>query len=270
METTDGHLLGGRVRYRQPAAGHRTGIEPVLLAAAVPARPGESVLEGGTGAAAGLLCLNARVPGLHGTGLEMDPGMAALARDNLADNGVPDWPVLVGDILVGDVPRGDVPRREVPTGGVRVGDVPLCGVLSHLPSRSFDHAFANPPWHDPAGTPSPDARRRLARQVQGAGLAGWAQVLAGSVRAGGSVTLILPERLGADGLRVLADAGCGAGVLVPLWPKRGRAARIVLVQARQGCRGPGRTAAGLVLHDDDGRYTAEAEAIFRLGAALLI
>ena len=243
METTDGHLLGGRVRYRQPAAGHRTGIEPVLLAAAVPARPGETVLEGGTGAAAGLLCLNARVPGLYGTGLEMDPGTAALARDNLANNGVPDWPVLVCDVLV-------------------------CDALENLPSRNFDHAFANPPWHDPAGTPSPDARRRLARQVQGGGLPGWARAMAGAVRAGGSVTLILPGRLGADGLQSLADAGCGAGVLVPLWPKRGRAARIVLVQAWQGNQGPGRTAAGLVLHEDDGTYTAEAEAILRLGAAL--
>ena len=33
MELTDGTLLGGRLRYVQPARGWRTGIEPVLLAA---------------------------------------------------------------------------------------------------------------------------------------------------------------------------------------------------------------------------------------------
>ena len=60
MDTTEGTLLGGRVRYAQPARGYRTGIEPVLLAAAVPAVPGQAVLEAGTGAGAALLCLAAR------------------------------------------------------------------------------------------------------------------------------------------------------------------------------------------------------------------
>lgn len=238
MKTTDGHLLGGRVRYRQPAAGHRTGIEPVLLAAAVPARAGEAVLEGGTGAGAGLLCLNARVPGLRGTGLEIDPDTAALARHNMADNGLADWRVLEED------------------------------VTALAPTGEFDHAFANPPWHDPAGTPSPDVRRRLARQVYGAGLPGWAWALAGAVRAGGTVTLVLPERQGLEGLRALDAAGCGDGMLVPLWPKQGRPARIVLVHGQCGARRPGRVTGGLTLHEEDGAYTPEAEAILRLGAPL--
>jgi len=240
METTDGYLLGGRIRYRQPAAGHRTGIEPVLLAAAVPAQAGELVLEGGTGAGAGLLCLGARVPGLRGTGVEIDPGTVALARHNLADNGLADWRVLEGDV----------------TALVLPGDV--------------DHAFANPPWYDPAGTPSPDMRRRLARQVYGAGLPGWARALVGAVRVGGTVTLILPERQGPEALRALDAAGCGEGTLVPLWPKHGRPARIVLVQGRRGSRRPGRITRGLALHEEHGAYTPEAEAILRLGAPLRV
>ncbi len=87
METTDGYLLGGRVRYAQPKAGFRSGIEPVLLAAAIPARPGEHVLEAGTGAGAGLLCLAARVPGLTGVGIERDPGLTAIAAANGVANG---------------------------------------------------------------------------------------------------------------------------------------------------------------------------------------
>ena len=34
---TDDSLLGGRVALRQPAEGYRVAIDPVLLAAAVPA-----------------------------------------------------------------------------------------------------------------------------------------------------------------------------------------------------------------------------------------
>ena len=52
---TEGTLLGGAIRYGQPKTGYRTGIEPIFLAAAVPAHAGNQVLEAGTGAGAGLL-----------------------------------------------------------------------------------------------------------------------------------------------------------------------------------------------------------------------
>ena len=87
METSAGTLLDGRLHHAQPTAGHRTALEPVLLAAAIPARPGERVLEGGTGSGAALLCLAARVAGLYAVGIERDAAMAALARDNMAANG---------------------------------------------------------------------------------------------------------------------------------------------------------------------------------------
>ena len=75
---TRGNLLGGRVSYAQPARGFRSGIEPVLLAAAIPARPGERILEGGSGAGAALLCLAARVGQVQGVGIEQDPALASI------------------------------------------------------------------------------------------------------------------------------------------------------------------------------------------------
>ena len=84
---SEGTLLGGRVRHAQPHLGHRTGLEPVLLAACVPARPGQRVLEGGTGVGSALLCLAVRVPGLVGRGIERDAVMAELARGTIAANG---------------------------------------------------------------------------------------------------------------------------------------------------------------------------------------
>lgn len=245
MDTTAGTLLGGRVLYRQPAQGHRTGIEPVLLAAAVPARPGDRVLEAGLGAGAGLLCLAARVPGLQGTGVELDPDTAALARVNLRDNGLPDWPVLDMDVLDMDT-------------------------LALRAPGAFGHAFANPPWHDPAGTPSPEGRRVLARQARESGIEEWAAALAAAVRPGGTVTIILPGAAAARGLRALHGAGCSGLALLPLWPKAGREARLAVVQGRRGSRGPDRVASGLVLHCDDGAYTPEADAVLRGGAALMV
>src|ERR1700758_1195449 len=40
---TEDRLLGGRIRVKQPAAGYRVAIDPLFLAAAVPAEPHQLV-----------------------------------------------------------------------------------------------------------------------------------------------------------------------------------------------------------------------------------
>lgn len=95
--TTTDSLLGGRVVLRQPAHGYRAATDPVLLAAAVPAAAGDCVLDLGCGVGAAALCLAARVPGLRLSGLEVAPGLAALARANAAANGA-EMTVHEGDV----------------------------------------------------------------------------------------------------------------------------------------------------------------------------
>ena len=73
-------FLGGRLAIWQPRVGYRAAMDPVLLAAAVAARAGESVLELGCGVGVASLCLGSRVPGLALTGLELQPAYARLAR----------------------------------------------------------------------------------------------------------------------------------------------------------------------------------------------
>lgn len=238
-QLTAGTLLGGRVVYRQPLAGYRTGIEPVLLAASIPARPGERVLEGGTGAGAGLLCLCARVPGLSGEGVEIDPGMAALAEDNFRANGFDGLSAAAADL----------------TGWTPVG--------------VFDHAFANPPWHDARGTASPDGARRTALMAPPGLLAAWTARLAAGLRRRGTLTLILPASALGEGLAALAQAGCGETEIMPLWPHAGLPARLVILRGlRGGTARSERILAGLVLHQRGGGYTVEAEALLRGPEAL--
>ncbi len=238
MAGREGTLLGGRVRHAQPEAGHRTGLEPVLLAASIPARAGERVLEGGTGSGAALLCLAARVPGVAGLGLERDPAMADLGRRNLAANGF---------------------------SGLAVEEADLTAWRAVAP---FDHALANPPWHDPAATASPDSGRDAARRATPGLLAAWAAALAGALRPRGSLTLVLGADHMAQGLAALSGAGCGSLAVLPLWPKPGRAARLVLLRGVRGGRGPARLLPGLVLHQESGAFTPEAQAVLRDGEAM--
>ena len=85
---TDDHLLGGRVRFSQPARGYRVAIDPVLLAAAVPARAGERVLDAGAGTGAASLCLAARVPECRIVGLELQRPLQRIASHNVTQNGL--------------------------------------------------------------------------------------------------------------------------------------------------------------------------------------
>ncbi len=240
--TTDGSLLGGRVAYRQYRDFHRTGLEPVLMAAAVPAGPGDRVIEAGCGAGAGLLCLGQRVSGLQATGVEQDPDMAALARHNLAANRL-DWPVRAERIEI---------------------------FAATTQATRFDHGFANPPWHRRTASRSPEPRRDLARRGTDTVLYDWLAAFARCLRAEGTVTLALPAALHAQGSAALLEQGFGSVRLMPFWPKAGRAARLLLLQARLGGRGDSVVLPGLILHEQDGRFTAAAQAVLQDGAALVL
>lgn len=226
-----GHLLGGRVRYAQPRRGFRSGIEPVLLAAAIPVKPGQRVLEGGCGAGAALLCLAARVT-VRGVGIERDEALVALARRNAADNG---WSELA----------------------FIAGDVTACG------DGPFDHAFANPPYHLASGTPSPDPSRALAKRGDEATLMAWASALGRALAARGTLTFILASAALPAGMAAFAAAGCPPTAVLPLWPKEGSAAKLLLLRGVRGGASPFRVLPGLVLHAADGRFTAAADAILR-------
>jgi len=238
MEISDDTLLGGRVIYRQALHGYRTGIEPVLLAAAIPARPGDRVLEAGTGAGAALLALCARVENLSGTGLERDAGLAHLAAGNLAANACP---------------------------GIRI----LCTPVEDFrPDGTYDHAFANPPWHNDASTPSPDAAKRHAKIATASTLKIWIGALAGALRHRGTLSLILPAAQFAQAAACLVEAQCAEISVLPLWPKHHLPAKLAILQAVRNGKGPGRILPGLVLHEPDGGYTAAASRVLKEGAAL--
>ena len=120
-ELTCNDFLGGRVQLWQPVDGYRAGVDPVFLAASVPATSGQSVLELGCGAGAAALCLAARVPGLHLSGVELQAEYAELARKNAVENGV-NFEVVQAD---------------------------LSALPSELRQRQFDHVIANPPYYRP-------------------------------------------------------------------------------------------------------------------------
>lgn len=233
-------LLGGRVRLRQPVKGYRAGMDAALLAAVVMAEPGQQVVEAGCGAGAVLMQIAARRPGASLTGLERDPVMAALARENAALNGTE------ASILEGDV-----------AAGFRALDLP-----------PFDWAVSNPPFFDDPGALRAPAEGKRGAWMADDGLKAWTTFLLKSVREGGRIVVIHRADRLADLLALLGETA-GSFAVRGIHPHADEPAKRVLVQAIKTGKAPLRLLPPLVLHDRSGaKHTPEAEAILRGEAGL--
>ncbi|MGH6899251.1 MAG: tRNA1(Val) (adenine(37)-N6)-methyltransferase [Geminicoccaceae bacterium] len=242
-DLTDDHLLGGRLRFSQPAHGYRVAIDPVLLAAAVTPLPYHRVLDAGAGTGAASLCLAARVPECRILGLEIQRNLHRIASHNVTRN---EFDRRV-EMIQGDLQRPP-PRFS---------------------GASFDHVMSNPPHlaADQARS-SPDRERALAHAETSMDLAGWLAACLRMLKPDGCLTLIhRADRL--DQLLAALLNRAGDVIVFPLWPvAAGRPAKRVLIQARKGARGPLRLAPGLVLHNRDGSFSEAAEGVLRAGRAL--
>ena len=140
--------------------------------------------------------------------------------------------------------------------------------MPSTPKAPFDHAFANPPWHNPSGTPSPLPGRMAAKQAGAGMLQEWVTTMAAALRPRGSLSLILPAASLAAGAVALAQADCAEIHFLPLWPKAGAAAKIVILRGYRHGHGACVMQPGLILHEADGTFTAAAQAVLRGGGAL--
>jgi len=244
-DLTHDAFLGGKLRLWQPRAGYRAGVDPVLLAACVPAVPGQTVLELGCGAGAAALCLAARVPGLALTGIEMQPEYSDLARQNAVENGAA-LEVITTDLTA--LPMG-------------------------VRQTSYDHVIANPPYYrEGAHTLALNVGRRMALGEQ-TPLGDWVEVAAKRLAPKGYLHLIqrvdrLPELL------VACSGRLGSLEVLPLAARPGRSPDLVVLRARKNGRAAFILHAPVILHKgaehmaDGDSYTVEIVQILREGAAL--
>jgi tRNA1Val (adenine37-N6)-methyltransferase len=236
MKTRTDHLLDGRVQITQSTEGYRAGLDAVMLAAACPIAPGETLLDMGCGAGAASLCVAARVKNIHITGIEIQADQAELAQQNFTQNH------LATEIIIADIK-----------------------IHSFAPDY-FDHIIINPPFHnDDEHTPPQHPARETAFMMDD--LALWLGVARRTLKTQGSMTLI--HR--ADSLAEIIQkmAGFGAIEIIAIHPKPNALARRVIIRARKGRKTPLQIYPPLVLATATGEATENAHYILRDGAKLL-
>lgn len=245
MQLTRDAFLGGRLHLWQPATGYRAGIDPVLLAAAIPARVGQSALDLGCGVGTALFCLGTRVPGLDLAGVEILPAYADLARRNAAANGI----------------------------DARIFTADIAALPPDLRQRQFDHVFANPPYFPPGSrNAAPDAGRESGRG-EALPLPDWIDAAIRRVAPQGRLTLIqridrLPEILANLSTRL------GGVTVLPVAARTARLPEHALIAGTKASRARFRLLNPLILHeglahtDDAESYTPEVQAVLRNAGAL--
>jgi tRNA1(Val) A37 N6-methylase TrmN6 len=245
IDTTIDEFFGGRLIIRQPKQGYRAGVDPIILAASIPARSGESVLELGCGVGVASLCLARRVGALRVAGIEILPSIAQLARDNARENG------LVMQVVVGDI-------ANMPT---------------ELRNLQFDHVMANPPYFDRRrGSEAPSILKERSRGEQ-TPLAVWTQAAGRRVKPKGFVHFIfrterLPELIQA------LPSSLGSIEVIPLVPRSQKLSELMILSARKSGKAGFKLFPEIVMHEgkshqkDKSDYTSQLISVLRNGDAL--
>ncbi len=222
----------GRVVVRQKKDGYRFALDAPLLADFVRTKPGERLLELGTGSGIIALLIGGR-RFAHLTALEIQPSLAALARRNVRLNGLAERVSIA---------RADFRR--------------------YRPSRRFDVVFSNPPYiRKGTGFLSSTAEKSVAKHEIKCDILGVMEAASRCLETNGRAYFVYPAARTAD----FAAAAAASGLFVRrrrfVLPRAGEPAGLFLAECRHE-RGPLRTLAPLVLRDAENRDTPEARRIY--------
>ena len=239
---SDDKFLGGAINIYQLLDGFRSGIDAVLLAAAVPDLGELRVLDAGCGVGVVTAAIAARCERAEIDGIEIEAIAAKTAEMNMRRNRFDDRVSIV---------NGDLSERvtKLETLGLR--------------RESYDYVVANPPFFDEGHSiTSRNPLKRLANSGDGALLDDWMRFIAAMAKPSGYFLMIhlahqLPKILEA------AQGRFGDLTVYPFYPKEGDAAVRLLVRGRKGAKGPFKLLSGMVLHGGDGKFLSEADAILR-------
>ena len=235
------YVLNKRLKLAHLPNGFKTSIDSVLLAAACPAKAGDAVLDMGCGVGGAGLCVLSRVDGLRLTGVEIQAEQVELAERNAITNSFQT-------------------RCEFVCADIR----------DYKKERAFDQIICNPPYLETGKhlrSPHPEKATAMGHDEDDLSIQDWIDAAFYCLRPKGTLTMIHRSDF-ADKIIQALGTRFGAIEIFPLWPKEGVDSKRVIIRAGRERKSPMTLHYGLVLHDEDGEYTHEANRILRDEKAL--
>ena len=217
---TQDHFLNGRMILKQPAKGHRIGLDAMLLAEFAPAGS-KHVADFGAGVGAVGIAYALNNPDANVILVERDTEIVSLARENLELNKLMERAsVCEADLFV------SAKARE------------LAGLLP----RSVDLVLTNPPFlNENDARISPNDKRRSAHVLEGGTLDDWLRAAAHMLKPSGVLVMIHRADVLHDILNALQGMGATKGrfggiEITPMQPSINQSATRILVKATLGSR----------------------------------
>jgi tRNA1(Val) A37 N6-methylase TrmN6 len=236
-ETLDA-FYHGRIRVLQKKKGYRFSVDAPLLADFIRTRANDEALDLGTGSGIIALLLSVK-PFRRITALEIQPGLADQARRNVELNG------LGGRI---EVLEADLRRYD--------------------PGRTFDLIFSNPPYiRKASGFLSRSSEKSAAKHELHGGIGEILQKTAAWLEPDGRACFVYPEKRRADFARAASARDFRILRFRHVLPRIAEPPTLFLVELGFGEKEGGRPSEPeimppLVLYGPDGKYTADAAAVF--------
>jgi tRNA1(Val) A37 N6-methylase TrmN6 len=248
--TLDAFHRGDFWLVQPKGAGHRAGVDAMILSAAVPSSFSGKLADFGAGTGAAGLAVASRCPGATVTLVENSTEMARFAALTLEH-------------------KRNEPFRERAT--VVVADVTLTGRAREkagLADASFDFVIMNPPFNAAKDRPSPDTLKQRAHVMQDGLFEGWIRSAAAVTKPRGGLAIIARPVSLAPILAAL-EGRFGSAEIIPIHARADTPAIRIVVRAKRASRGALVLKPPFVLHDGPGDgFSPRADAINNGKAAL--
>ena len=235
--TTD-TFFNGKIKITQDRTGYRYSIDAVLLAYFADPRPGDKVLDLGTGCGIISLIMAYRVPDIAIYGVEVQAELAELAVSNVGQN------QLEHRITVSCT---DLKLLEP---SMTVGPVDL--------------VVCNPPFRKKgSGRINPNTQRAVARHEIKSNLADIIQTSHRMLRTGGRLVLIFTAGRLTDVLCRMRTEGIEPKLLRMIHSRQNTEAALILIEGSKGGRPDLKILPPLTIYGQTNDYTDEVAAMFK-------
>lgn len=235
---TSDSFFDGRLRIRQFCDGYRFSIDAVILAHHVRPHRGETLLELGAGCGVVSLIVAFRHPEVFTVGVEIQPELARLARENVTANNMQD--------------RIRIMCADLKTFGLDDLEGPVDWVISNPPYRKAD-----------SGRLNPNLQKAVARHEIEATFQDVLEAARRSLSTGGRfLTVYTAERV-SEAMHQMHSAGIEPKYCRMVHSSIKTNAKLVVLKGIKGSRPGVVIAPPLLVHNQSGGYTKEMDTIFQ-------
>ena len=230
-------LYNGRLKISQGLGGYRFSIDAVLLAHLIKPRQGDRrVVDFGTGCGVVPLLLAYRHANLKIVGVELQPALADLARENVKANGFKDR--------------------------IRIIENDLQMLNPQNLGFSADVIVSNPPYRQAdSGRINPNEQRALARHEIALTLEGLLRAVRRVLRTGGYFWTIYSTQRLPELISRLQHFNIEPKYMRLIHSRQASEAKLVLVAGVKAARAGFAVGPPLVIYDDARRYSEEVQAM---------